>query len=137
MKYITIEDLTSVIQDVMLQSSVEKDYAILDTIESSVLDEVASYIGARYQVELIFAETPMKHGLLQRIVATLTVYRAIRRNAARKVPADIVSLEEWAYEMLGKVSNGILPLPGLPLVTDNQGNAPSLWGSTKKSEYYI
>lgn len=137
MKYITIEDLTAIIQDAMLRSSIEKDYAILDTIESSVLDEVASYIGARYQVKQIFADPPIKHGLLQRIVSVFTVYRAIRRNAGRKLPDDIVSLEEWAYEMLGKVSNGILPLPGLPLVTDNQGNAPSLWGSTKKSEYYI
>lgn len=137
MKYITLEDLTAIIQDAMLRSSIEKDYAILDTIESSVLDEVASYIGARYQVEQIFADPPIKHGLLQRIVSVFTVYRAIRRNAARKLPDDIVSLEEWAYEMLGKVSNGILPLPGLPTVTDNKGNAPSLWGSTKKSEYYI
>lgn len=137
MKYVTIEDLTSVIQDMMLQSSIEKDYEILDTIESAVLDEVASYVGARYRTEQIFADPPLKHGLLQRIVATLTVYRAIRRNAARKVPADIVSLEEWAYEMLGKVSNGVLPLVGLPPMTDNQGNAPLMYGSTKKSEYYI
>lgn len=137
MKYITIEDLTAIIQDAMLQSSIEKDYEILNAIESAVLDEVASYIGARYQTEQIFADPPLKHGLLQRIVSSLTVYRAIRRNPARKVPTDIVSLEEWAYEMLGKVNNGILPLAGLPSVTDNQGNAPLMYGSTKKSEYYI
>lgn len=137
MRYITIEDLTAIIQDVMLQSSIEKDHAILDAIESSVLDEVGSYIGARYRVEEIFAQEPIKHGLLQRMVAVLTVYRAIRRNPARKVPADIVSLEEWAYDMLSKVSNGVLPLAGLPTTTDKQGNVPLMWGNTKKSEYFI
>ena len=45
MRYITMEDVKSVIQEPMIQSSIEKDSSILDRLEQGSIDEVCSYIG--------------------------------------------------------------------------------------------
>lgn len=137
MVYITNEDVLSVIQDAMSKASIEKQPEILDTLESQVIDEVKSYIGGRFAVEKIFALPPMKNGMLVRIVTCLTVYRAIRRNAARKVPEDYVEMNSWAYDTLTRISDGKMPLPGLPETVDPETGKPlSFWGNNRKPEYF-
>lgn len=138
MIYITNEDILSVIQDAMSKASVERNLEILDTLESQVIDEVKSYIGGRFEVDKIFGEPPMKNGMLQRIITSLTVYRAIRRNAARKVPEDYVEMNSWAYDALVRISDGKMPLSGLPETVDPETGKPlSFWGNNRKSEYFF
>ena len=48
MKYINMDDLTTVIQNRLLVESIEKDEEVLDGIEDLVISEVSAYISGRY-----------------------------------------------------------------------------------------
>lgn len=138
MKYITKQDVYSVIQEPMMRSSIEKQEEILDKLEAGSIDEVCSYIGGRYRCEEIFAEPPIRNGMLQRIITCMVVYRAVRRNAARKVPEDYSEMYQWAFDVLVRIRDGGMPLAGLPEVTDPETGKPaSFWGSNRKDEYFF
>ena len=138
MKYITTKDIVANIQEAMLKESIEKNEDILETIESQVIDEVKSYIGARYDTSKIFGEPIIANGMLSMVIVCLVTYRAIRRNAARKVPDDYVEMKDWAYEVLDKIRDGIMPLPDAPQAVDPEtGEKLSLFGSNRKSEYFL
>lgn len=138
MVYITEEDILTVIQDALGKASVENNMSILDTLESQVIDEVKSYIGGRFEVEKIFGTPPIKHGMLVKVITNITVYRAVRRNAARKVPEDYTEMNSWAYDVLTRISDGKMPLPGLPETVDPETGKPiSFWGTNRKPEYFL
>lgn len=138
MIYITQKDIIANIQETMLQSSIEKDSVILDTLESQVIDEVKSYIGARYDTSKVFGTPVVANGMLSRIIVCLVTYRAIRRNAARKVPDDYTEMKDWAYEVLENIRDGIMPLPDVPQAVDPEtGEKLSLFGSNRKPEYFL
>lgn len=138
MIYITQKDIIANIQETMLQSSIEKDSGILDTLESQVIDEVKSYIGARYDTSKVFGTPVVANGMLIRIIVCLVTYRAIRRNAARKVPDDYIEMKDWAYEVLENIRDGIMPLPDVPQAVDPEtGEKLSLFGSNRKPEYFL
>lgn len=138
MKYITIKDIIANIHESMIQSSIEKDPSILDSIELQTIDEIKSYIGARYDTSKIFGDTPIANGMLTRIIVCIVTYRAIRRNAARKVPDDYSEMQEWAYGVLEKIRDGIMTLPDAPLAVDpDTGEKLSLFGSNRKPEYFL
>ena len=50
MKYINMDDLTTIIQNRLLIESIEKEEEILAGIEDLVVSEVYAYIGGRYDV---------------------------------------------------------------------------------------
>ena len=138
MIYIKQEDIKANIQETMLQASIEKDSGILDTLEAQTIDEVKSYIGARYDTSKIFGNPPIINGMLVRIIVSLVTYRAIRRNAARKVPDDYTEMKDWAYEVLENIRDGIMPLPDVPQAVDPEtGEKLSLFGSNRKPEYFL
>lgn len=140
MKYITMEDLTTVVQNRLLLESVEKDEELLDSIEDMAVSETAAYIGGRYDAGKIFAEPPIRTGILVRVIACMVVARAIRRNAARKVPDNIQELEDWAMSILIKIRDDIMPLPpDIPPVTDEEGNpeTPLIYGHTRNDSWFI
>ena len=139
MRYITQADTLAVIQEPMLQSSIEKQAEILEKLENDSIDEVCSYIGGRYDCSKIFGEPPVSNGMIQRIITCMVVYRAVRRNAARKVPEDYEEMYQWAYDTLSRIRDGEMPLPGLPEITTNPdtGKPLSFWGSNRKEEYFL
>ena len=140
MKYITMEDLTTVVQNRLLLESVEKDEELLDSIEDMAVSEAAAYIGGRYDAGKVFAEPPIRTGILVRVIACMVAARAIRRNAARKVPDNIQELEDWAMSILIKIRDGIMPLPSeIPPVTDEDGNpeTPLIYGHTRNDSWFI
>ena len=140
MKYITMEDLTTVVQNRLLLESVEKDEELLDSIEDMAVSEAAAYIGGRYDAGKIFAEPPIRTGILVRVIACMVVARAIRRNAARKVHDNIQELEDWAMSILIKIRDDIMPLPpDIPPVTDEEGNpeTPLIYGHTRNDSWFI
>ena len=138
MIYIKQEDIKANIQETMLQASIEKDSGILDTLEAQTIDEVKSYIGARYDTSKIFGDPPIINGMLVRIIVSLVTYRAIRRNAARKVPDDYTEMRDWAYGVLENIRDGIMPLPDIPQAVDPEtGEKLSLFGSNRKPEYFL
>ena len=138
MIYIKQEDIKANIQETMLQASIEKDSGILDILEAQTIDEVKSYIGARYDTSKIFGNPPIANGMLSRIIVCLVTYRAIRRNAARKVPDDYTEMRDWAYGVLENIRDGIMPLPDVPQAVDPEtGEKLSLFGSNRKPEYFL
>ena len=94
MKYINMDDLTTIIQNRLLIESIEKEEEILAGIEDLVISEVCAYIGGRYDVGKIFGDPPIRTGLLVRVVACITACRAVSRNATRKVPDSLSGLND-------------------------------------------
>lgn len=142
MKYIDETDLASVIQERFLDEStanIAGDQTILNNIEAKAIEYVISYITGRYKTDLIFSETtPLASGILKQIIAQIVVYRAVKRNAARKVPEDYVTLMSDATKQLERIQSGAMSLVGMPLQTDASGETtPVLFGNTTNKSNFI
>ena len=141
MKYIQDSDLTSVIQKRFLDDStanIAGDNSILDNLELKAIDYVISYISGRYKTDIIFDEaSPLRTGVLLQIIAQIVVYRAVKRNAARKVPEDYVTLMSDSTKQLERIQSGAMALPGLPLVTSSDGTRPLMYGNNKNLDFFI
>ena len=142
MIYIEETDLASVIQERFLDDStanIAGDDTILNDLEQKAIDYVISYLTGRYNTELIFAtDAPLRNGVLRQIIAQIIVYRAVRRNAARKVPDDYVNMFNEATKMLERIQSGAMSLVSLPLITAADGSsAPVLSGNNRNSDYFI
>ena len=142
MKYIDETDLESVIQERFLDDStanIAGTDAILVDLEQKAIDYVVSYITGRYNTDLIFTTVePMRNGVLRQIIAQIVVYRAVRRNAARKVPEDYVTLMSDSTKQLERIQSGAMSLPSLPLITASDGTTSSLMtGNSTNTDFFI
>ena len=138
MKYITNTDLKNIIRDDMLTSSIQGQSEMLNELEANAIGKVKAYLFGLYKVDLIFdGETVLRNPLLVEIIAKLVTYAAVRRNAARKVPADYSDLEDQAYSLLQRVADGKMTLIELPIVTNEDGTEKLMWGNSKKTENYV
>lgn len=138
MIYITNTDLKNIIRDDMLTSSIQGQTDMLDELEANAIGKVKSYLFGLYKIDEIFdGETVMRNPLLVEIIAKLVTYAAVRRNAARKVPADYSDLEDQAYSLLQRVADGKMTLIDLPVVTNEDGTEKLMWGNSKKTENYV
>ena len=138
MKYITNTDLKNIIRDDMLTSSIQGQTEMLNELEANAIGKVKAYLFGLYKVDLIFdGETVLRNPLLVEIIAKLVTYAAVRRNAARKVPADYSDLEDQAYSLLQRVADGKMTLIDLPIVTNEDGTEKLMWGNSKKTENYV
>lgn len=141
MKYITPEDIEDVIQNRLFIESIANnanDDSIMTNIESKAIDLVKSYISTKYDVSKIFSDTPILNGILIQIISQIVAYRAVRRNAARKVPEDYIEVYKDAINMLAKIQSGAIKLENIPLKTIEEGNTSNLmYGNNRKEDYYI
>lgn len=148
MKYLEKEDLISVIHEGLMGQSVAlatgidlDDNAILNDIESKSIDFAISYISGTYNTDTIFDNTePIRNGVLVQVIANIVVYRAVRRNAARKVPEDYIQLYTDAKKDLEKIQSGAMNLVGCPKVetTDDYGTTISpIYGNNTNDKYFI
>lgn len=114
---------------------------ILNDVEAKNIALISSYIGTRFETDVIFDEAePLINELIKNILVKLCLYDIIRRNAARKVPTDIREDYDNAIELLQKIATGRLPINGLPIATDEDGNpitSESVWGNNKNEDFYI
>ncbi|MDR0729925.1 MAG: DUF1320 domain-containing protein [Prevotellaceae bacterium] len=139
MRYITREDLVEVIQGRLLDESVaETPDKILDRLENKAIDFARSYLAGRYNTDVIFGDPVMRNGLLTQAVAMIVVYRAVRRNAARKVPDDFPNMYTEAIRILNNIQTGAQSLPGMPEVIGDAGTVGSLmYGNTRNKDFFI
>ena len=130
MRYIEETDLASVIQERFLDDStanIAGDQTILNDIENKAIAYAVSFISTRYNTDLIFSETePLRSPILQQIIAQIMVYRAVKRNATRKVPEDYVTMFNEATRTLERIQSGAMKLVGMPVLTDESGNNTQL-----------
>lgn len=140
MKYINMDDLTTIIQNRLLIESIEKEEEILAGIEDLVISEVCAYIGGRYDVGKIFGDPPIRTGLLVRVVACITACRAVSRNATRKVPDSFVGLERLGGRHTCQTARRDHDFAtGYSPVTDEDGNVqyPILYGHTRNGGWFL
>lgn len=139
MRYITREDLTEVIQGRLLDESVaDADTELLTKLESKAIAFVETYISGRYDTGKVFGESVMRHEVLVQVISMIVCYRAVRRNAARKVPQDYVDMYREAIEILGNIQKGSQRLNGLPEITGDSGTMGSLaYGSNRDPDFFI
>jgi phage gp36-like protein len=139
MRYITREDLIEVIQGRLLDESVaELPEELFNGMESKAIDFAVSYISGRYDTDKIFGEPVMRNGLLVQAIAMIVVYRAVRRNAARKVPDDFPDMYTEAVRILSNIQTGSQSLSGMPEVTGDSGTTGSLmYGNTTNKDFFI
>lgn len=144
MKYINKDDLIAIIQERLMTESVAlatetnlEDNTILDDVEEKVIDLVISYISGTYNHLLIFAETPIRNGVLVQIIASIVVYRAVKRNAGRKVPDDYVELYKEAIKFLERIQSGAMDLVNCPKLTTEEGTSISpVWGNNTNKDFF-
>lgn len=132
MKYVNKDDLISIIQERLMGESVAlatgvnlDDNSILDDIEEKAIDLAVAYISGTYDYEQVFAEVPVRNGVLVQIIASIVVYRAVRRNAARKVPEDYSKLYNDAIKDLERIQSGAMNLVNCPKLTNEDGTSAS------------
>lgn len=148
MKYINKDDLISVIQERLMTETVAlspeaplNDNTILNDIEEKAIDLVVSYISGKYDHTRIFPEdpeTPIRNGILVQIIASIVVYRSVRRNAARKVPEDHMQLYSDALKQLEKIQSGSMKLVNCPLLSNDDGSPVSpVYGNNTNDNFFI
>jgi len=145
MNYINKDDLISIIQERLMSESVAlatestlEDNTILDDVEEKVIDLVISYISGIYNHAEIFAATPIRNGVLVQIIASIVVYRSVKRNAARKVPDDYVELYKEAIKFLERIQSGAMALVNCPKLTTTEGTTASpVWGNNTNKDFFI
>ncbi|RQW04452.1 DUF1320 domain-containing protein, partial [candidate division KSB1 bacterium] len=102
------------------------------------IDLAISYIAGKYNHEQIFAAVPIRNGVLVQIIASIVVYRTVRRNAARKVPEDYIQLYNDAIRNLERIQSGSMKLVNCPVVTNEDGSPVSpLWGNSTNKDFFI
>ncbi len=145
MRYINKEDLITIIQERLMGESVAlatgidlDNNAILDNIEEKAIDLVVSYISGTYDHEQIFGAEPTRNGVLVQIIASIVVYRSVRRNAARKVPEDYIQLYNDAKKDLERIQSGVMNLIDCPKLTKEDGTSASpVFGNNTNDNYFI
>jgi len=145
MKYINTDDLISIIQERLINESVAlsevtnlDENTILNDIEKKTIDLVISYISGIYDYAKIFADVPIRNGVLVQVISAIVVYRSVKRNAARKVPDDLKDLYTDSIKNLEKIQSGAMNLVNCPKLTKDDGTSASpLYGNNTNDNYFI
>jgi phage gp36-like protein len=140
MIYIDKPYLVSFAQERFIDESSQNDDEIIDQIELTQIAVIKTYIGTRYNINLIFdADEPLENEVLKEILAKFVLNKLIRRNAARKVPTDYKEQYDEALKTLREVSIGIIKLDGVPPAVDSTGAviSNSISGNLSNSNFYI
>lgn len=130
---------THIFERLLNESSDDYEHT-LDNSEEEQIGIIKSMLAARYDVDTIFdKDAPVINAVLKRILTKLVIYDVVRRNAARKVPADYREEYDWAMEMLEKLSIGRIVLDDLPkpLPDENGNSADTMFGNMSNPNFYI
>lgn len=140
MIYVTKDDLIAQSYERFIDESSLDHIAVIDKTELRNIELIKSYIGTRYNVDLIFdPENPIKNEVLTGALVTMILFDLVRRNSARKVPTDYREDYDKAVELIQKISNGKILLSDLPKAVDASGQEVSnaIWGNNKNTNFYI
>ena len=142
MNYLQNKDLKAYTQERLINESVADFEEAKDEFEDHRISEVKVMISKFYDVEAIFAETPIRHPHLVKILTKMVGYDIKKRNAARKVPTDVEKDLEWAERELDKMHRGIIKFGDLPIKTTDPNTPGSnaskmLYGNLSNKNFYI
>lgn len=137
--FLTEEDITTHVQFVFIEESIEDDEEAIERAEIENISLIRSKLSGRYNMEEAFDQTgEHRHPLLVRCLVKLVIYDVIRRNAPRKIPADVKEDYKDAIKWLDNVNAGI-ERPNLPPAVDEEGNPVPviISGNARNDDYYI
>lgn len=137
MQFLTTDDLTARIHGRLLDESILDGADVLDIIEGQNISLFTSKLNARYDTDALFSQTGEdRHPLIVKYLTVFVLYDVIRRNAARKVPIDLVELRKEAMAWLDAVRDGVEHPTGLPL-SETGGENDVLYGNNKNLDFYL
>ena len=141
MKYLTLEHLyTHAFERTIVESTADFTDAI-NNIETETIDIVKTYLSRYYDVSKIFSDTPIRTGVLTKIMTYIIIYEAIKRNVYRKIKGRYEENYKWAMEMLEKINAGKITLSDLPEAPKNNASPKAggklLHGNLSNKNFYI
>lgn len=141
MKYLTLEHLyTHAFERAIVESTADFTEA-MDNIEAETIDIVKTYLARYYDVAQIFGDTPIRTGVLTKIMTNIILYEAIKRNVYRKAKGKYEEDYKWAMEMLDKINAGKITLADLPEAPKNNTSPKTggklLHGNLSNKNFYI
>lgn len=140
MIYINDVDLKADSFERFIQESANDEPDAINNNELRSIEIIKTYLSGRYNTEKIFnPDSPIRNELLVDITSKITLYKIFRRNAARKIPADIKEDYTWAITQLEKINTGRITLSDLPIQESSPGKPVSsaIWGNNSNKDFYI
>jgi len=135
MKFISKEEITSLVKLSILNDVTEENNNLLDVFESVALSEIDSYIGNKYNTTETFnRKGTERNQFLINIVIDILLYHLHSRLTPDQIPLIRTQRYEkaiaWLYQVsIGKITPPI-PLNVLPF---NSRSSESLFGYTFKT----
>ena len=141
MKYLTLDHLyTHAFERAIVESTADFTEAI-DNIEAETIDIVKTYLARYYDVAQIFGDTPIRTGVLTKIMTNIIIYEAIKRNVYRKIKGRYEEDYKWAMDTLEKINTGKITLADLPEApksnTSPKTGGKLLHGNLSNKNFYI
>lgn len=140
MKYLTLDYLyTHAFERAIKESTTDFEQAI-ENLETETISLVRTYLYRYYDVAKIFAEPPVKNGVLDKIITKIIIYEAVRRNVYRKVNNGYQEDYKWAMETLEKLNTGRMTLSDLPSKPKESTDNPKdslMHGNLSNKNFFI
>ena len=139
MIYITLDHLYTYAFDRSVKESTQDFDKTLENLERDTIALIKPYLCKYYDIKKIFdPETPVRHGMLIKIITKIILHEAISRNAYRKVSQNSKDDYDWAMATLEKLNTGRLVLTDLPEKPKQQNSTMGLiHGNLSNKNFYI
>jgi len=123
--FITIQDYATVCDERELDVLQNADGSIREAAEKVALDEVASYLRARFDVQKTYSQTGSERNAhLVQIVADVALYYLSKRLPQKMAGQKRAELYDQAIDWLKLVGTGKIS-PDLPVITTPDGTPAS------------
>jgi len=137
--FITIQDYATVCDERELEVLQNADNTIRESAEKVALDEVASYLRTRYDVQKTYSQTgDERNAYLVQIVANIALYYLSKRLPQKMAGQKRAELYDQAIDWLKLVGSG-KAMPDLPVATTPDGKPttgfPVLMDSLPRQKY--
>lgn len=135
--FLTTDDYNPLIRDTTLAKVILNDETILDEAEEMAIEEMKSYLAARFDTDAIFsaAGDDRNKAILMRLI-DITIYHLWSRTIATQISKIRVDRYERAIKWLEMCARGELT-PDLPIKEDDEGNPENRirYGSNPKNKH--
>jgi phage gp36-like protein len=137
--FLTTEDYRPVCGEEELDVLQQSETQIREQAERTAIEEISSYLRARYDVEAAFAATGSdRNPMLVQVAVNIALYHLVHWLPMHLASEGRHELYERDIEWLSKVAKGTVQ-PDLPTYTDENGNTdtgnPVKFGTMPKQQY--
>lgn len=136
MIFLTKDDLLTLIDLHTLDTVTGDDDTLLDKMETRAIEEMAAYLNARYDTDLIFDPTEDRNGLIVMYLCDIMLYHLHSRIAPDNIPELRKDRYQDARDWLEKAADGFTA-PILP-TKEEPSTMPIRFGNSapKTNQFY-